>query len=449
MDNKTVILIFEGISNQLLSKWCSSDRLPNFNNLLSNNGGILSTSIIPYEAPNLITAFSGVSPENHGVYSYWHIHNYDYIPKIWNADEIKVPMIWQLDEVKQKSFGLLNLFCTFPPYQVNGNLISYLQQPSLRGCYPKNYIKDLIRKGLKYTSDVFVGLGYGQDNPISGKDKSPRDEYFRLFIETEKARADVAMEMIKECDVMIANFTIVDRLSHFFWQEVETGSPFSDEETLLFKSYLFLDNLLESFLTRLPSNTNFLIFSEIGYGPLINFISINKYLENNNFLKQRKQTINWGNTYAFESVQGSHGININLKERYQKGIVEQKDYEKIRQEIIECLKSLYNPKTSLPMFKSVEEREAVYNGPFCSNAPDIIVEMADERFVPLGDNYWASRVHRTNQSGWHRKDGFWTGYGNFFNGIKKDTTVLDIAPTIHSLICKDKSKSFVGKSILR
>jgi predicted AlkP superfamily phosphohydrolase/phosphomutase len=171
-------------------------------------------------------------------------------------------------------------------------------------------------------------------------------------------------------------------------------------------------------------------------------------LENNSFLKLNNESICWNKTLAFESVQGSHGININIKEKYKEGIVDKKDYEKIRRDIIEYLKSLCNPKTSLPMFKIVIERENVYDGPFCTGAPDIIVETADERFVPLGDNYWATRVHRTNQSGWHRKDGFWTGHGILFNGIKKDASILDIAPTIHSLICEDKNRPFVGKSIL-
>ena len=446
MKTKLVVLILEGISNRLLSAWRS--KLPNLNRLIAKNGGTLNTGFVPYEAPNLLSAFSGLTPGNHGVYSYWHVHNNDYIPKVWDAGDIKVPMLWQMEELQHYSFGLLNLFCTYPPYPINGKIISYLQQPSLRGCYPKDYIKELLRKGYKYTSDVFVGLGYGQDNPISGKDRTPRDEYYRLFVETEEARVDVALDMMKECDVLIANLTIIDRLSHFFWHEVEAGSPFEAEDTLLFKAYSFLDKVTEKFINALSPESNLLIFSEMGYGPLINFIPINNYLETGKLLVRKQNQTEWQETIAFESVQGSHGVNINLEGAYKNGIVSKNDFDKVRHDVIDYLKTLINPKTSLPMFNLVQEREHIFNGPFTAGAPDIMVEMADNRFVPLGDEYWSGRVHRLNQSGWHRKDSFWTGHGPAFNSSNKDISIMDIAPTIFDLLNIKQNRKFTGQSLI-
>ena len=444
--NKLVVLILEGISNKLLSAW--RNRLPNLDNLLSRNGGILHTGFVPYEAPNLLTAFTGVTPGNHGVYSYWHVHNYDYIPKTWDAVDIEVPMLWQMTGMEKVEMGLMNLFCTYPPYQIRGKMISYLQQPSLRGCYPKDYIKELLRKGYKYTSDVFVGLGYGQDKPISGTNRTPRDEYYRLFKETEIARTEIILDMMNMCDVVIANLTIIDRLSHFFWHEVEAGSPFDEEETLLFKAYSLMDRIAGKIADEMPTDANLLIFSEMGYGPLINFISINKYLETNKLLVCRHNVNEWSKTIAFESVQGAHGVNINLHGKYRDGVVQERDYKNIRREVMDCLKSLINPKTCLPMFSHVQERENIYRGKKVKDAPDIVVEMADNRFVPMGDAYWSSKVHRKNQSGWHRKDGFWTGYGSAFTGIKRDASVLDIAPTTLGLLGVESDIRFEGQSML-
>ena len=446
MKPKLVVIILEGISNKLLSAW--HDKLPNLSRLMSKNGGILHSGFVPYEAPNLLSAFSGVTPGNHGVYSYWHIHNEDYVPRIWDASDIKVPMLWQMEEFQDTSFGVLNLFCTYPPYPINGKMISYLQQPSLRGCFPKEYIKELLRKGYQYTSDVFVGLGYGQDNPSSGKESTPRDEYYRLFEETEKARVDVALDMMKECDTVITNLTIIDRLSHFFWQEIDDGSPIKTEDTLLFKAYSFLDKVVEKFIDEMSSESNLFIFSEIGYGPLINFISINNFLEKGNLLVREQAQTKWTKTFAFESVQGSHGININVKGNYKYGTVQGNDYEKVRRDVIEYLKTLINPKTYLPMFRIVQERENTFDGPLTAGAPDIMVEMADNRFVPLGDEYWSSRVHRINQNGWHRKDSIWTAHGALFNGIKKDASIMDITPTIFDLLGAEKKRKFSGKSII-
>jgi predicted AlkP superfamily phosphohydrolase/phosphomutase len=447
---KIVVLIFEGISNKLLIPWCNANKLPNFNNLISNQGGVIHTQPVPYESPNLTSAFSGLTPGEHGVHSYWHVHNYDYIPKTWNANEIKVPMLWQFDELKDTRFALMNLFCTDPPYPVNGLMLSYLLQPSLRGCYPSDLIKNLLRRGHKYTQDVFVGLGYGKDTPTSGKYNSSRDEHYRLFEEVEKARVKIALEIINDVDVLIANFTMIERLSHFFWHEIDLYSTIINEESLIFKTYSFFDKVLGQFLNQLPNDGELLLFSEIGFGPLTQFISINDILAEGKYLiKKQEKDIQWNKSVAFESVQGSNGINLNLKDRYRDGLVSPAEYKSIRDEIVCYLKSIINRYTDLPMFKLVSEREQIYHGNQIDNAPDIIIEMADEKFVPLGDYYWSSKVHRTKQTGWHRKESYWTGYGSAFNGIKRDISVLDITPTIFNLLTNKKVDSkFKGISIV-
>ncbi|MGJ3560839.1 hypothetical protein ACR6C2_30120 [Streptomyces sp. INA 01156] len=49
----------------------------------------------------------------------------------------------------------------------------------------------------------------------------------------------------------------------------------------------------------------------------------------------------------------------------------------------------------------------MYPGTATAGAPDLIMEPADWRYLPLGDPRWATHVHRTWQSGWHRRESFW------------------------------------------
>lgn len=47
---------------------------------MKKQGSKLMSTKVPYEGSALQTAFTGYSSEESGVFSYWHIHNYDYIP---------------------------------------------------------------------------------------------------------------------------------------------------------------------------------------------------------------------------------------------------------------------------------------------------------------------------------------------------------------------------------
>lgn len=178
-------------------------------------------------------------------------------------------------------------------------------------------------------------------------------------------------------------------------------------------------------------------------------MSVNDFLEEAGYLKRdTNNQIDWNKSVAFESVQGTHGININLKGRYSQGCVSQDNLQAVRQDIMSYLKEVINPKTGLLLFKDVMAGEEYYPGSYAKEAPDIMLEPLDYRYLPLGDTYWANHVHRHYQSGWHRREGFWTGTGNKLSGVKKNCSILDIASTLFSLCNKDVPKTMKGSSIV-
>lgn len=434
---KLVVLVLEGVSNQLLDPWCEEGHLPNITGLRKQQGGYLQSLSVPYESSALQTAFTGYAPGDHGVFSYWKVHNPEYIPQIWESNQLYCPYLWQREEFGDRKFGVINLFGTHPPYPINGSMITYLFKQSLHACYPKNLLRNLAKEGL----------GYGQDVSMFYRGQ-PREEFLRGVLQVEDYRVNVALRMLEDVDVLIVNLTLVDRVSHFYWQEIEDGSPLSLEETALYQAYQLADRAVGEFLKKLDDHSHLLLFSDIGFGPLREFVSVNELLKGGGFLTRiGDHGVDWEKTVAFESVQGSHGINIHRKGAYSKGIVDPADYAQIREEVAIYLKQAINPKTGLPYFVDVVPREMYYSGQHMEEAPDLILQPADQRYVPLGDDYWAHVVHRDYQSGWHRSECFWTGAGPALNGIKENCAIGDITPTIFRLCGRDVPVEFPGRSL--
>lgn len=437
--NKLVCLVLEGMDRRLLNKFIEKGYLKNIKKLITRQGGSLISTKVPYEGAALQTAFTGYSPEESGVFSYWHIHNYDYTPQIIDSSELIKPAIWQRKELADKKFAVINVFGTEKPYEINGYMISYLFQQSLHGCYPKNLIRDLSIHGYPYGNDVSV-LYTG----------TSREKFLNMLFKVEKNRVNVSLELLKRVDILIANFTIIDRVSHFYTQELDSDVFNNVTDTAIYKAYKMMDETVAKFIQVLDSGCDILIFSELGFGKLREFVSFNDYLNRKGFLKYKNNgEVDQKHSVAFESIQGSHGININLKGLYRNGCVTLEDFEPVRTEIIDYLKHLINPKTGLLFFKEVVKGEEYYKGPCYTDAPHIMLEPLDYRYLPLGDNYWANHLFRHFQSGWHRREGFWTGTGTNVSGVKKDGSILDICPTLFQLAGKEIPNEFKGNSLIQ
>lgn len=441
---KAIILITEGVSRPLLEKWCAQGLLPGFARLLKEgSSGGLRSDLVPYEPPGLMTAFTGQSAGEHGWFSYWNVHNSDYRPRPLTSGELNHPLVWQRPEFAEKRFAVINVFGTHPPTPLNGWLVTYPMQQTLNACYPRELLWSLSGRGLHYTHDVSVWF--------SGQ---AQKDFLPLVLEADRRRGALALTLLDEgADVVIVNLTGIDRISHCYWQELEEGSPVPVTESAVFQAYQLCDQLIARLAERVTQDLSLLAFSEIGFGPLRAYCSVNSHLEQAGFLSTNnsgaEQTIRWEDTTAFESVQGSHGINLNMSGRYEQGKVKADDYAQLREDVMASLRECINPYTGLLLFRQVLPREEVYAGQAVAQAPDIIVDPADERYLPLGDPFWATHVYRTRQSGWHRRDSYWAGIGEPFSTAQHEqvASLLDIGPTLCRMLDIDVPNDFSGSSL--
>lgn len=390
---KLYLISFEGMNPGLLEQWIKAGYLKNFKRLKDEGYlGEIACSRIPYESSGLMSALSGADDSTHGLYSYWHVHNFDYIPKVHGSGEVKESCFFQQEQFLDRTKAVVNIFGTHPVYEVNGYLISYAMERTLRYTYPPALLKKLGTRGLPYVQDM--GAFYKNQD---------RHEFLKEVMHVEQMRHQVCRELLKKnLDLYIINYTCIDRVCHFYMDELY-GSAVPLDETAVFQMYRYCDTLLGEYLERVEqTDGRMIVFSSVGFGRLERFVEINQYLAEKGLLTWSKQgrIPDWEKTTAFESVQGSHGININKKGSYAHGIITEAESHAVTQQVIDVLKEMENPYTGSPMFSKVVLGKTFYQTN--PEAPDIVLEPYDWEYLPYGDTYWSDRVSRHSQTGWHR-----------------------------------------------
>jgi predicted AlkP superfamily phosphohydrolase/phosphomutase len=376
---------------------------------------------VPYEPSNLATAFSGVNPGVHGCFSYWSAHSGGEIPRILDASDVRASRLWEWDEMKGVRVSVVNVQLTHPPAPVNGTLISYPMNNSMNTTYPRRLLSDLQRQGVRYAHDV--SLFYtGQ----------PFEEFAKDAFRIAAAQLDTAMALAPDADVMIVNLTLPDRLSHFLWYELDAAEQRARPHIL--QAYDFVDDACRRLETL--GAESMLVFSEIGFGKLDGFFSIDRYLQQEGlqFLDENGQ-VDLQRSVAMETAQGSHGVML-CADLGGTGQATQASIDQVREFLLQIRFD-----DGQPALAEVRHRDELYRGPFTHLGPTLVVRPADEKRPPLGDPRWAKHVRRTSQSGWHRDQGFIAlAGGPSLRPHSGSVELQQIAPTIAQLAGREPAR---------
>jgi predicted AlkP superfamily phosphohydrolase/phosphomutase len=121
--------------------------------------------------------------------------------------------------------------------------------------------------------------------------------------------------------------------------------------------------------------------SDHGFAPFSRELHLSTWLVENGFMavtdkskfhsSQFYQYVDWSKTKAY--VMGLNGIYINLEGRDKRGSVSPNDMPKIKQEIINKLTPLQDPKTGRRAITQVYDSAEIYRGPYVGLAPDLVV----------------------------------------------------------------------------
>ncbi len=485
--DKLFIFGIDGGSLKLIEKW--RDVLPNLKRIMENGvWGELESTFPPVTCPAWPAMFTGKNPAKLGMYDFLKYESdREQTFGLNTSLDYSSSAIWKILNNHGKKVGLLNVATTFPPQKIDGFLVCGIGSPAL-DAMKTNYT---YPPELKKTLDEVVG-GYEIIPLLEMRLPNIEEQCIRAFDELLEKREKAASYLLANTpwDLFVCVFFALDPIQHYFWHHMDeshTRPGDAKYRDVIKNYYIKVDGAIGRLLEQIPEGTNILVVSDHGFGPIHNWFVVNRWLENNGFLKFKEKirlsktnnilrqtrnflmaylppnltrlvakllpravtrkladlkaekedmisvyrNIDWPQTKAYGI--GKVGmIYINLKGREPGGIVEPgREYEAVRDEIIAKLKKVIDPETGKPVTIQVFKKEELYQGQYFESAPDILYIM--EKYYQTNSIRYKSEWGQPAFSGWHVREGIFIAYGPDIRpgGEKLDgLRIYDIAPTI-------------------
>jgi predicted AlkP superfamily phosphohydrolase/phosphomutase len=495
---RVLTIVLAEATLDLLKPWADAGKLPVLAGLMARGAWGTLRSQVPIVTPQLCgTLVTGRSPGHHGLMDFWQ-RGPDGVFRETHGSTLRTPTIWQLLGDRGLSSAVLNLPFTYPPPKLNGFMIAGEDAPGVHPsiAYPPGLLQEVTARFGRYRlKDTFPG----------GRHKS---DYLQLIDADAQAQTDVFAHLLatRSWHFGLVFFSHAAICQHYFWEDMESADPANPYRGLVESAYRALDTAVWRLLEAAGADTNVLVMSDCGAGPLYAGVNLNTLLAREGFLRYRARSagrrgrevtlaervrrgalarlrktpwyfranhylqpvkawiqagrdgsgIDWSRTQAHARGQWGH-IYINLKGRDPHGIVEPREYDRVCAEIATRLHATVDPKRDQPAIRKVWRRDELYDGPALAHAPDLIVDWHEAAYMPNDRDRGEAQIFapRFRQymswptSGSHRVNGLLIAAGpDIERGVRIDgARIIDIMPTWLTLLGQPIPRDLEGSAI--
>lgn len=483
---KVLMIGIDSLDPVLLSKF--EEDLPNFKKLRNESPGIKSKSIYPVDSiPAWITIYTGLNPSNHGILDAIDFVNESHRQIHIDTSAFRGRTFWDFAGASGKKVYVINPFLAYPIWQVNGVM---LNGPSLGEVGDVQAFPESILN--KYELPYLGGFTY----PLKGDLK----KYHKNVKRIASGEAEFGLKISKnyDWDLFFIFFPMLDPVQHFYWRFYDESDPTYPGDNNPYKNvikdfYKLFDEIIGKFVLAQNSDTVIVVFSDHGMGR-----RCTKLVNINEFLREKGLLVPQGKKKYTERIKGKlvdfvykHELEdvaiklatIILRTRnlgassvikspnvYDQDktvaytsdfagmmksfggikVISNQKYEGIRNFLVEELAEIRDPSTGEKIVKWVCKREELYSGQYIQKYPDVVFELKEEYgiswsiYVPFITNNYA---HRFNAGG-HTVDATFL-ISNLDNKeyVRKDSTLMDIAPTVMDILSIKDKFSFDGTSV--
>ena len=464
--SKTVVIGMDGAPYELIKKWADEGKLPNLQALIQRGAFGVLKSTIPVHSPTAWASFiTGLNPGKHGVFDFVRREPDSYQLRVIRANQYSGTSMWRLLSDNGRRVGVMNVPMTYPAEAVNGFLLSGLGTP--------NYV---VYSFPPEMSDELNAQGYRANNEFFFKEDR-QDEWLKDIHEITDIHGKTAVKLMREksWDFFMVVFRNSDEICHFYWHHLDETHPRHDPDaparyrTAILDLYQRIDQWIGHIVEAAGYDTNVIVMSDHGAGPLYKDVFLNEWLIQKGWLKlsdvsegQRTwmntvrklgltrenisdkltrlklhrlevmiknvlgdrihtlprdsrlefvNAVDWSRTKAYSF--GYYGqVFINLEGREPQGIVKPgQEYTKLRDEIQQQMQEIIDPADGLPVVDHVYTREDLFHGTHMPDAPDLLTIMRGFTYMTRKGYEFAEnrgmlfREPYTKETGSHRLEG--------------------------------------------
>lgn len=449
----------------VFEKW--REQLPNLSELMTRGAWTtMNSTTPPITVPAWSCMMASKDPGTLGIYGFRNRKDYTYAGLTFaTSTAVREPRLWDLLSKAGKRVVVLGVPGTYPPSPVNGAMVSCFLTPdpaTNQYTYPaelRGEIDTLLGKN-QYMVDV---SDYRTEN---------KDAVLREIYEMTDRRFALAKHWIKTkpWEFFMVVEMGVDRIHHAFWKyfdpqhrKFEHNSPFADA---IRAYYVHVDRLIGELIAALPhaDKTAILVVSDHGAKRIDGGIAVNEWLIREGYLavtefpQQPKPLgklitegkVDWSRTKAWSEGGYYARVFLNVKGREPQGIVEPRDYEGLRDELIQKLEAL-GDENGNPIGTRVYRPEKLYHK--CNGVwPDLVVIFGDLYWRSIGSiGYNAVHVFENDtgpDDANHAQDAmFLLRAPGVQPGRVAPVDILDVAPTLLKLYGLPIPADMQGKSL--
>ncbi len=491
---KLLVVGLDGASPYLIDKWL--DLLPNLR-MLREEGvhGVLESIVPPSSVPAWQCFATGKNPAKIGVWGFISIGPDRRVKRGRTTPDLGC--FWDLCSRIGYKVGVFNIPGTFPPYPVNGFMVSgFPTPPGKVWSYPEEIMRRL---------DVAVG-GYEIDVPLTkpSEMRGGEEAYLAQVERLHGKSLGAAKHLIQSFhpDVFAMTLQGIDMVQHDFWRYMD--KPGSHYSNVVRDWYSKLDAAVGELRKLGNRETTVLVLSDHGSMPVSTSLHVNELLRANGILKLRDsrkvthrgafytkiremllrnlppdairtiyrmtpssvahkltvsaklertlehltENIDWDHSLAFSTGGHQAAIYANAG-RHSKAEGDESSRQQLLSTICRLFGDLTHPKTREALRPVFHFRENTFPGPYQNEAPDLCVELFGEgekiHMNPtLGSGkLWSFSPHLSAE---HVREGFWCIAGPGVRpGLTHDARLVDMAPTILNMLDVDVSTDFDGK----
>ena len=468
---RVLLLGLDGMTFDVLQPAFEAGHMNNLNKLLAGGAsGVLKSTVPPYTPPGWTSIFTGVNPGRHGIFGFA-LGNIQRPGGLVRLDRVQAPAIWNAANAQGRSIGLFNIPMTYPPPPVDGFAVAGMLTPEEGGSTPSNFTHP---EGLARWIDDRTG-GYRIDIEVDyEQDWRSTAIIDRLShnLAAKRIALNALLEDRADVPMLFAVLEAPDRLMHVHYKYIDPRYEHfasADAAPIRKRVWEFFDEMdavigelvawagADGFVITMSDhgfqgkqksvNVNYLLnqwglLTLGGAGAVVGSGSVRRTAQRvkrlmpkgarKRFKSVAHASINWSRTKAFSAPIPQQGIYVNLEGREPHGIVNDTDYESVRDEIIDRFSSLVDPDDGRPVVDHVFKREEVMQGPAAEGAPDLF-PVCREYSYELSDGLYSLAPftdYRPLPRGFHHMDGIF-GISGPGVDVREDlqASLYDITPT--------------------
>ena len=356
---KAAIIGLDGVPYGLLTDLANRDIMPNTRELL-RDGAITKarTSMPPNSAVSWSSIFTARTPGEHGIFGFTDFLPNSYTVSYHHSMRLRTQPFWQRNHDKRTI--IVNLPATYPPQALNGVHVSGFVSPQLeKSIYPHEKSRWLTETG--YMVDVTAPFA---------ESEIPR--FIDELKMTLRKRVEIGTKLLdSKWDIAFFVITGTDRIGHYLWDAYKnTRNQYHDD---FIEYFGLVDEAIGEITASFPEDGALMMLSDHGMTSSGTAYNINTLLKEEGYLSvENKPEANYNavraNSRAFATE--TNKIYLNTEARFPRGSVKTSDRVDLVDEIRGLLTSVRIG--GRRVVKSVFTKEEIFDGPYSSDAPELV-----------------------------------------------------------------------------